>query len=79
MTEAFNAVVFEERGWFVARCLEIDLASQGNTPEEAYENLKEAMRLHLQEPSAGINTGFCKTKEQALSVYPQGIIETWSS
>ena len=45
-----NAIVFEEDGWFVAQCLELDIASQGNTAEEAFGNLQEAVELHLQEP-----------------------------
>ena len=33
-------------------CLEIDIASQGATEEEAIENLKEALELHFEPPLA---------------------------
>lgn len=45
-------VVVEDGGWFVAQSKELDVASQGNSPEEALANLKEAISLHLQSPAA---------------------------
>jgi len=36
----------------VAQCLEVDIASQGDTPEEAIENLGEALELHFEPPVA---------------------------
>lgn len=35
-----------------AQCLEIDLASQGETEEEALANLREALELHFEPPVA---------------------------
>ncbi len=37
---------------YVSQCLEIDIASQGTTEEEALENLKEALALHFEPPQA---------------------------
>jgi predicted RNase H-like HicB family nuclease len=34
----------------VAQCLEVDVASQGRTEEEALQNLKEALELYFEEP-----------------------------
>jgi predicted RNase H-like HicB family nuclease len=42
-----TAIVQEERGAFVALCPELDVASQGNTVEEATDNLREAVELLL--------------------------------
>lgn len=39
-------------GWFVARSLQSNLASQGNTKEEAITNLEEALELDLEYPQA---------------------------
>jgi predicted RNase H-like HicB family nuclease len=36
------ATVTREGTWYVARCLEIDVASQGETIEQALSNLCEA-------------------------------------
>lgn len=49
-SRSFSAVVTSEEEWFVAQCLEIDIASQGKTETEALENLREAIELHLEEP-----------------------------
>lgn len=56
MEKSFHALIFEESLWHVAQCLEIDIASQGNTAEEAFQNLQEALDLHLQVPcNAGLS------------------------
>jgi len=34
----------------VAQCLEVDVASQGETEEEALANLREALELHFEPP-----------------------------
>lgn len=52
MTRTFNASVWREDDWFVAQCLEVDVASQGRTAEEAIDNLREALELHLEDPVA---------------------------
>jgi len=43
-----TAVVEREADGFVALCPELDVASQGNTVEEARMNLKEAVELFLE-------------------------------
>jgi predicted RNase H-like HicB family nuclease len=35
--------------WYVAQCLEVDVASQGQTIQEALSNLSEAVELYLEE------------------------------
>jgi predicted RNase H-like HicB family nuclease len=52
MTQKFTASVWREGDWFVAQCLEVDVASQGKTEEEALANLPEALELHFEEPQA---------------------------
>lgn len=36
---------------FVSHCVDLDIASQGQTSEEAIENVKEAVALFLEEAS----------------------------
>jgi hypothetical protein len=43
----FTASVWREDRWFVAQCLETDVASQGRTEQMALKNLAEAIELHL--------------------------------
>ena len=52
MKRPFSATVWREGEWYVAQYLEIDIASQGETEEEALANLKEALELHLEPPIA---------------------------
>jgi len=39
----------KEEEWFVATCLENNIASQGKTIDEATENLKEAIALYYED------------------------------
>lgn len=52
MKRPFAATVWKEGEWFVSQCLDVDVASQGHTEEEALENLKEALELHFEPPVA---------------------------
>lgn len=54
MKQRFTASVWREGDWFVAQCLEVDVASQGETEQEALENLKEALELHFEPPRATV-------------------------
>lgn len=40
--------VYPEDGMFVARCLDIDVASDGATDAEAVANLREAIELYFE-------------------------------
>lgn len=45
----FTAAVTHEPPWYVARCLEVEVASQGESVEEALENLREALELYFED------------------------------
>jgi len=47
-TKTFTAWVHKEDGGWVALCPELDVASQGQTIEEAKANLREAVELFLE-------------------------------
>ncbi|MEW6226535.1 MAG: type II toxin-antitoxin system HicB family antitoxin [Bacillota bacterium] len=48
MLRRFTAAVTKEGNWYVARCIEVEVTSQGRTVEEALENLKEALELYFE-------------------------------
>ena len=50
MKRPFAATVWREGDWYVSQCLEVEVASQGKTEEEALANLKEALELHFELP-----------------------------
>ena len=52
MKRPFAATVWREGNWYISQCLEVDIASQGETEEEALANLKEALELHFEPPQA---------------------------
>ncbi|MGL5859952.1 MAG: type II toxin-antitoxin system HicB family antitoxin [Phycicoccus sp.] len=47
-----TAAVAKDDGWYVARCLEVEVASQGETVDEALANLREALELYFEEDDA---------------------------
>jgi predicted RNase H-like HicB family nuclease len=48
-----TAAVWQEGAWFVAECVELGVASQGHSEEEAMRNLEEAVLLYLQDDESG--------------------------
>jgi predicted RNase H-like HicB family nuclease len=46
-----TAAIHQEEDWFVARCLELDVASQGESLEVALATLREAVELYLDQVS----------------------------
>lgn len=44
----FTGVILKEDQGYSSLCLELDVASQGNSPEEAKAMLLEAVTLHLE-------------------------------
>ncbi len=52
MRRTFTASITQEDDWYIAQCLEVDIASQGDSEEEALHNLSEALALHFTPPVA---------------------------
>ncbi len=49
-TQTFTASISQEGEMFIAQCLEIDIVSQGESEDDAINNLKEALELYLEPP-----------------------------
>ena len=54
MKRTLTASMTKDGDWYVAQCLEVDVASQGETVEAALANLREAIELHFEPPTATI-------------------------
>lgn len=52
MSKVYTAIITEEDGGFVALNPDTDVASQGDTLNEALANLKEALELYFEEVSS---------------------------
>ena len=48
MRRTFTASVAQEGEWYVAQALEVDVASQGESVDEALANLREAIELYFE-------------------------------
>ena len=52
MKQRFSASIWQEGEWFIAQCVQVDVASQGTTEDEALDNLRDALELHFSPPVA---------------------------
>ena len=50
MKRVFTASVSREGEWYVAQALDVDVASQGASIDDALTNLREALELHFEPP-----------------------------
>ena len=57
----FTAIIEKESNGYVSLCPELDIASQGNSIEEAKYNLQEAIELFLEHASKEEITSRLKT------------------
>ena len=62
MSKSFTVAIQKEDDWFVAKCLENSVASQGKTMEEAMDNLSEALSLYYE--------------DESLPIFPQTYVTT---
>ncbi|MBU0545573.1 MAG: type II toxin-antitoxin system HicB family antitoxin [Proteobacteria bacterium] len=47
--KSFKYVVYQEDKYYVSQCLNVDVASFGETVKESVDNLKEAVELYLED------------------------------
>lgn len=62
MSKLFTVAITKDDAWFIAKCLENNVASQGKTMEEAMDNLREAVALYYE--------------DEQLPVFPQTYLTT---
>jgi predicted RNase H-like HicB family nuclease len=44
----YTAIITREGEWYIARCIELSVTTQGRTLDEARANLQEAVELYLE-------------------------------
>jgi len=49
MSIKVTVIIQNEENWYVAKCIENNVASQGSTIEEALNNLTEALQLYYED------------------------------
>jgi len=68
MSIKVTVIIQKEENWYVSKCLENNVASQGKTIEEAMRNLKEAIELYYEDekPDFKENDTLITTMEVAI-------------
>lgn len=68
MSIKVTVLVQKEENWYVAKCIENNVASQGKTIEESLSNLKEALELYYEneKPETSQSQTFITTMEVAI-------------
>jgi predicted RNase H-like HicB family nuclease len=75
----FTGVIWREQGIFTALCLELDVASQGDTARDAKDALIEAATLYL-ESAIESNLPYVRPvpiEEDPRRVVPEQVVETF--
>ncbi|KKS97497.1 MAG: hypothetical protein UV73_C0008G0017 [Candidatus Gottesmanbacteria bacterium GW2011_GWA2_43_14] len=49
LKSGLNILLWQEGKWFVAKCVEVEIASQGKTKKEALKNIEEALELYFED------------------------------
>lgn len=47
LKSGLHVLLWQEGEWYVVKCLEIEVASQGKTKKEALKNIEEALQLYF--------------------------------
>jgi predicted RNase H-like HicB family nuclease len=69
MSKHITVAIWQENDWFIAKCIENNVASQGHTMDEVLDNLKEAVSLYYEgesETALQFPRAFLTTMEIAL-------------
>ena len=67
MNKTFTVAVMREENWYVAKCIENSVASQGKSIDESINNLREALELFYEnEQLPEFSQTFVTTLEVAI-------------
>lgn len=68
LMKRIHSVIWKEDKWYVAKALEVEVASQGETEKEALDNLKEALELYFEDQTKVELAPVTRPKLQDLSI-----------
>jgi len=63
-----TAAISHEGVWHVARCLEVEVTSQGETVDESLANLREALELYFEDEAPPGNLEPPSASSSSLSI-----------
>jgi predicted RNase H-like HicB family nuclease len=69
LKSGLHALVWKEGDWYVAKCIEVEVASQGKSKSEAISNLEEALKLYFEDEKTHLPKGL--TSLEILPISPK--------
>lgn len=67
--QSMSALVWKEDELYVAKAVEVEVASQGSTKSEALDNLKEALELYFaDEPKLNLSSSYKNLSLEKVSI-----------
>ena len=63
-----HVLLWKEGKWFVAKCVEVEVASQGNSRKKALKNIEEALELYFEEEKVSLPKSLSMLELHNLSV-----------
>jgi predicted RNase H-like HicB family nuclease len=73
MERKLSYVVFQEDGAFVARCLDVEVASDGTSEQEAVDNLREALELYFEDNGESVGSPGTACNQAASRGFPTAL------
>lgn len=49
LSSGLHVLLWKENEWYITRCIEVEIASQGKTKKEALKNIEEALSLFFED------------------------------
>jgi hypothetical protein len=71
MKRPFAASVWQEGEWYVSQCLEVDIASQGESEEEALSNLRKHWNCTSSRHRPRVRQGYARSRLRLGRLKPQ--------
>ncbi len=66
LPSGLHALLWKEENWFVAKCVEVEVASQGKTKKEALNNIEEALELYFADEQLPVPASFSNLELHGL-------------
>ena len=60
LKSGLHVLLWQEEKWYVVKCLEVEVASQGKTRKEALKNIEEAVELYFEDEKVNAPNVFQK-------------------
>ena len=68
LKSGLNVLIWKEGKWFVAKCVEVEVASQGKTKKEALKNIEEALQLYFEDEKAPLPQPYSNLELHSLTL-----------